>query len=231
MDVKDLKITSIHDSNSKEKLEYKTSDNVPNFGQKLTVFLSKNSAESADISITYATSQDASGLQWLEPAQTSNKKHPFLFSQCQAVHARSIVPCQDTPAVKMTYTAEISAPSELTVLMSAVRQKTEKNDSKTTTFFEQKVPIPSYLIALAAGKLESRELGPRSHVWAEPEVIEAALFEFSECEKMLQTAEEICGPYLWGIYDLLVLPPSFPFGGMENPCLTFVTPTLIAGDR
>lgn len=100
-------------------------------------------------------------------------------------------------------------------------------DGRTRYQFQQKVPIPAYLIAIAAGNLESRQIGPRSHVWAEPELVEKAAYEFEETEKMLHTAEEICGPYVWGIYDLLVLPPSFPFGGMENPCLTFVTPTVI----
>lgn len=113
--------------------------------------------------------------------------------------------------------------------MSAVRlgEPIDLNDGRTRFQFEQKVPIPSYLIAIAAGKLESRKLGPRSQVWAEPALVEKAEYEFAETEMMLQTAEEICGPYVWGIYDLLVLPPSFPFGGMENPCLTFVTPTII----
>ncbi|VVC97009.1 unnamed protein product [Leptidea sinapis] len=171
--------------------------------------------------IKYKTSPSATALQWLEPKQTSGKKYPYMFSQCQPIHARSIMPCQDSPAVKFTYTAEVSAPENFSVLMSAIRDGS--NNTKTT--FRQPVPIPSYLLAIAVGVLESRELGPRSHVWAEKEEIERSAWEFADTEKYLQAAEALCGPYQWTQYDLLVLPPSFPYGGMENPCLTF------AGDR
>ncbi|KAL4702485.1 hypothetical protein ACJJTC_014628 [Scirpophaga incertulas] len=150
-----------------------------------------------------------------------------MFSQCQPIHARSIVPCQDTPAVKFTYEADVMAPEEFTVLMSALRGDTRNN----RTSFHQPIPIPSYLLAIAVGVLEQRTLGPRSKVWSEKEEIERSAWEFAETEKYLQAAERLCGRYEWTQYDLLVLPPSFPYGGMENPCLTFVTPTLLAGDR
>eukprot|EP00435_Cladocopium_sp_Y103_P015453 s2273_g3.t2 len=165
--------------------------------------------------------------------QTQGKKHPYLFTQCQAIHARCLMPCQDTPGVKSKYTAKITAPSPLTVLMSAVPdgEPKEVEGGKRCFSFTQKVPIPSYLLALACGNLASRRVGPRSHVWSEPEAVEACAFEFSDTEKFLALGEKLFGEYVWGIYDLLVLPPSFPYGGMENPCLTFVTPTLLAGDR
>lgn len=111
--------------------------------------------------------------------------------------------------------------------MSAIRKEYKETGSSTFFHFQQEVPIPSYLIAIAIGALEARRIGPRSHVWAEKELIEECAYEFAETEAQLKVAEEICGPYVWGIYDLLVLPPSFPYGGMENPCLTFVTPTLL----
>ncbi|XP_050352413.1 leukotriene A-4 hydrolase isoform X1 [Nymphalis io] len=210
-------------------LKYKLDDPIPNYGSKLTINLPQSAApeQKLQIKIKYSTVPSATALQWLEPNQTSSKKHPYLFSQCQPVHARSILPCQDTPAVKFTYEAEVVAPEEFTVLMSAIRG--QSNGNKTT--FSQPVPIPSYLLALAVGVLESRRLGPRSQVWSEKEEIEQSAWEFAETEKYLQAAERLCGPYQWTQYDLLVLPPSFPYGGMENPCLTFVTPTLLAGDR
>ncbi|XP_026762950.2 leukotriene A-4 hydrolase isoform X2 [Galleria mellonella] len=228
LDVRNLTIEKIELEDG-TPLKYKVDDEVPNFGSKLTITLSKpaTTGDKLKIRIKYITAPTASALQWLEPSQTSGKKYPYLFSQCQPIHARSILPCQDTPAVKFTYDAEVTAPEEFTVLMSALRGEAKNNK----TSFRQPVPIPAYLLALAVGVLEYRTLGPRSLVWSEKEEIERSAWEFAETEKYLQAAEKLCGKYEWSQYDLLVLPPSFPYGGMENPCLTFVTPTLLAGDR
>ncbi|CAK9109367.1 Leucine aminopeptidase (Epoxide hydrolase) (Leukotriene A-4 hydrolase homolog) (LTA-4 hydrolase) [Durusdinium trenchii] len=203
-------------------------------GEALEIELPKklSPGEKAKVHIEYATAPDAVAIQILSPEQTQGKKHPYLFTQCQAIHARCLMPCQDTPGVKSKYTAKMTAPSPLTVLMSAVPEGEPKEvDGKRCFYFTQKVPIPSYLLAIACGNLASRRLGPRSHVWSEPEAVEACAFEFSDTEKFMSIGEKLFGEYVWGIYDLLVLPPSFPYGGMENPCLTFVTPTLLAGDR
>ncbi|CAB1333767.1 unnamed protein product [Coregonus sp. 'balchen'] len=222
----------------------------------------KHRGQHVIVEVTYETAPSASALQWLTPEQTAGKKHPYLFSQCQlmpkqlgskkellvhkhdkgltemsitqANHCRSMVPCQDTPAMKHTYYAQVSVPKELVAVMSAVRdgQEPDPQDSSRVIYrFRQPVPMPSYLIAIVVGALESREIGPRSRVWSEKEFVDKAAFEFSETETMLKTAEDLAGPYVWGQYDILVLPPSFPYGGMENPCLTFATPTLLAGDR
>lgn len=196
-------------------------------GSKLTITLPTKTDGTLKLKIYYKTSPNASALQWLSKEQTSGKVHPFLFSQCQAIHARSILPCQDSPSVKFTYNATIHHQKELTALMSAVRVSSENG----VTSYTQAVKIPSYLLAIAVGDLYSKKIGPRSLVWAEKDVVEEAASEYRDTEKFLETAEAICGPYLWKQYDLLVMPPSFPFGGMENPCLTFVTPTTIAGDR
>jgi len=173
--------------------------------------------------IEYETSPEASGLQWLEPSQTAGRRHPFLYSQSQAIHARSWIPLQDSPAVRVTFSARIHAPVPLKALMAARRVK--------DGHFHMPLPVPPYLMALAVGDVEFRALGPRTGVWAEPAVLDAAAWEFADVEKMVEAAERLYGRYRWGRYDLLVLPPSFPFGGMENPCLTFATPTVIAGDR
>ncbi|KAJ8924178.1 hypothetical protein NQ315_006969 [Exocentrus adspersus] len=231
LDTSNLNIASIYDAETAEKLEYSVAEPVPEYGSKLSIQLPSNSSNSYRIGIKYETSPEASGLQWLSPNATAGKKHPYLFSQFQPIHARSVLPCQDTPAVKTKYTATISTPQEYTVLMSAICNGSKELHGGKLSHFVQDVPIPSYLIAIAVGVLQSRKIGPRSHVWAEKEIIDESAYEFADTEHQLRTAEEICGPYVWGIYDLLVLPPSFPYGGMENPCLTFVTPTLLAGDR
>lgn len=189
-------------------------------------------AGSDSVRIAFSTSPDASAIQWLTPSQTLGKKHPYLFTQCQAIHARSVIPCQDTPSVKFTYDAVITVPKELTALMSARIDRVDEPVGDHRTYrFDQPKPIPSYLLALAVGELVSRDIGPRSKLWSEAAVADQAADEFAETETFLKTAEDIAGPYEWGSYDLLLLPPSFPYGGMENPQLTFVTPTLLAGDR
>ena len=181
------------------------------------------------VRIYYHTAPSATALQWLTPAQTMSGKRPFMFSQSETINARSWVPVQDTPAVRFTYSARIDAPQGLRVVMSA------DNDPKATGKggwkFSMPQPIPSYLLAIGIGELDARTLGPRTGVYAEPKRIKAAEYELADTEKMVAAAESLYGPYRWGRYDMLVLPPSFPIGGMENPRLTFVTPTMIAGDR
>ncbi|KAJ2311409.1 Leucyl aminopeptidase yscIV [Coemansia sp. RSA 2611] len=184
-----------------------------------------------EIEIDYETSPNSSAIQFLTPEQTLGKSHPYLFTQCEEIHARSLLPCQDSPSVKISYSASIRAPKPLTALMSALATGSRDDGDSTVFSFEQQTTIPSYLIALVVGNLASATISDRCAVWSEPENIDACAWEFAEMETILQTAEDVVSPYLWGRYDLLVLPPSFPFGGMENPCLTFVTPTLLAGDR
>ncbi|TKR80495.1 hypothetical protein L596_014562 [Steinernema carpocapsae] len=202
------------------------------YGEKITVQIGDlDAGADKDILVRYSTGESASALQFLDRELTKDKHEPFLFSQCQSIHARSIVPCMDSPSVKQTYNATVSVPSELTCLMSAISEGSSVDGPKTTYKFKQPVPIPAYLLAIVAGRLEKKKISDRCAVWAEPSVVDSAAYEFADTEKMLKTAEDLAGPYVWGRYDLVVLPPSFPFGGMENPCLTFVTPTLLAGDR
>lgn len=203
-------------------------------GRRLEIDLPKCvNDDNLKITISYSTTKLCSALQWLPPAQTAGKEYPYLFTQCQAIHARSLVPCQDRCGVKMTYTACVTVPQWATCVMSALLKNTEVTSEKTvSSTWDQPVPISSYLLALAVGQLSKRDISKRCTVWSEPSVVENAAYEFSETEEFLSTAEAIAGKdYVWGRYDLLCLPPSFPYGGMENPCLTFVTPTLLAGDR
>jgi aminopeptidase N len=183
------------------------------------------------VTLTYRTAPDASALQWLEPSMTHGGKKPYLFSQCQAIHARSVLPCQDTPARRVSYRASLTVPKDLVAVMAAAPVKSEAKGDATTFHFEMPQVIPPYLLAFAVGDLAAKDLSPRSRVWAEPGVLESAAWEFEAVEKHLEAAEALFGPYDWERFDLLVMPPSFPYGGMENPRLTFLTPTLLAGDR
>ncbi|MDB4946585.1 MAG: Aminopeptidase [Labilithrix sp.] len=200
----------------------------PILGSRLAIALP---AGATSVRIRYATTPAASALQWLTPAQTLGKQHPYLFSQCQAIHARSVVPCQDTPSIRQTFTAALDVPEELRAVMAAASLGRETHGDRAIERFEMPQPIPPYLLAFAVGDLASKDLSPRSRVWSEPAQLEAAAWEFAGVEDHLHAAEALFGPYDWDRYDLLVMPPSFPYGGMENPRLTFLTPSLLAGDR
>lgn len=232
-DSKDLDIHSAADANG-EVLKHSLDSHHEVFGHQLTVQLSKplNKGEKVTITIKYNSRPTSSAIQWLNPNQTAGKKHPYLFTQCQAIHARTMLPCQDAPSVKATYDASVTVPEALTAVMSAVEsQSATTHDGQKTFYYTQKIPTSSYLIALGVGDLVSKEIGPRTRVWSEPSFVERGAYEFGETEDFIKVAEKHLGPYVWGRYDILLLPPSFPYGGMENPCLTFVTPTLLAGDR
>jgi len=183
------------------------------------------------VRVAFETTRESSAIQFLRAAQTHDGKHPFLFTQSQAIHARSFFPCQDAPAVKVTWDATVRVPSPLTALMSAESVSWREDGDARAYEFHQPVPTSSYLVALVVGHVQSRDLGPRTRVWAEPSVVAKAEYEFAEIELFLGAAEALCGPYVWGRFDFIVLPPSFPYGGMEDPRLTLLTPTLLAGDR
>ncbi len=196
-------------------------------GSPLTIDLPKGSDR---VRIRYQTAPEASGLQWLAPAQTSGDS-PFLYSQSQAIHARSWIPCQDSPAIRTPMRATVSVDRPLRALMAANDDGITKDSEGTHYRFSLDQAIPAYLLAIAVGDLHKRELGPRTAVWAEPAVLPGAAEELAELETMLPAIEADFGPYRWGRYEVLILPPSFPFGGMENPIVTFATPTILAGDR
>ncbi|XP_008313645.1 leukotriene A-4 hydrolase [Cynoglossus semilaevis] len=234
LDTRDLKIISVKTNGQAARFSLGPKHSFKGTPLEIVLPFDLSRGQHVIVEVTYETSPSSTALQWLSAEQTAGKKHPYLFSQCQATHCRSMVPCQDTPSIKHTYYAQVSVPQDLVALMSAVRdgQTADPQDSSRIVYkFRQTVPMPSYLIAIVVGALESRVIGPRSRVWSEKEFVDKAAFEFSETETMLKTAEDLAGPYVWGQYDILVLPPSFPYGGMENPCLTFATPTLLAGDK
>ena len=207
-------------------LTFALSDKDKVLGSALTI---EAPTRPAKVRVSYTTSPDASGLQWLAPSMTEGGKQPFMFSQSQQIHARSWVPLQDTPQIRFTYSAHVTAPADAMVLMSADNDPKAPRDGDYTFKMPQK--IPSYLLAIAAGDLVFKPISERSGVWAEPSMVDKATAEFEDTEKMIGAAEGLYGPYRWGRYDLLVLPPSFPYGGMENPRLTFATPTVIVGDK
>ncbi|HEY0972271.1 MAG TPA: M1 family metallopeptidase [Gemmatimonadales bacterium] len=229
LDTRDLTIESVTDS-AGGALEFELGPTDSILGQALTVELPEGVRR---IVVGYRTSPDAAALQWLSPAQTAGKKHPYLFSQGQAILTRTWIPTQDSPGIRQTYEARIVVPEQLTAVMSAeqLTPNGEPVEGGRAFRFRLDQPVPPYLMAIAVGDLAFRELGPRTGVYAEPSVVDSAAREFADLERMVEAAEQLYGPYRWGRYDLLVLPPSFPFGGMENPRLTFATPTILAGDK
>ena len=229
LDTRDLHITAVESWSALGGFDPATyavgmADRV--LGAPLTITLPPDATR---VRVTYETSPDASGLQWLSPEQTAGGEYPFMFTQSQAIHARSWIPLQDSPGVRVTYGARVNTPEGLRALMSAGNDPNGPLDGSYR--FDMPQPIPSYLIALAVGELDFRALGDRAGVYAEPSLISAAESEFEDTASMIEVAEQLYGPYRWDRYDLLVLPPSFPFGGMENPRLTFATPTILAGDK
>ncbi|HEX9799361.1 MAG TPA: M1 family metallopeptidase [Thermoanaerobaculia bacterium] len=226
LDTNGLDIVAVRLDGAPEPVAHRLSTEIPLLGRALSVPLGP---ETRVVHVDYRTRPDAAALQWLDPAQTAGGRHPFLFTQSQPILARTWVPCQDSPGARATYRATIRTSPELVAVMSATNPRQKRPDGVYR--FEMKQPIPSYLLALAVGDLEFRELGRRSGVYAEPSVVEPAAWELADTEAMITAAERLYGPYRWGRYDLLILPPSFPYGGMENPRLTFATPTILAGDK
>jgi len=212
-------------------LGYTFGESDPIRGEPLIIDLPAASPfpEEFQLRIGYHTGRGASALMWLGPELTAGKKYPFMFTQSQSIHARSWIPLQDTPGMRITYSATVSTPPELLAVMSADNDPLAERDG--LYYFEMPQAIPSYLLALAVGNVFFESFGEDTGVYAEPEILQAAAFEFADTQAMLDVAENLYGPYQWGRYDLLILPPSFPFGGMENPRLSFITPSVIAGDR
>lgn len=189
------------------------------------------SGEFHEILLNYRTTESSLAVQWYSAEMTLGKEHPFMYTQCEAILCRSLLPCQDTPSAKVRVNAALTVKKPLTPLYAGIKYKVIEKDDEVTYYYSQRIPIPTYLIAIAAGAIESRKLSDRINVYGEKEIVDKAVWEFSETEKFIQYAEAYLTTYEWGQYNLLVLPPGFPYGGMENPTLTFVTPSLIAGDR
>tara|TARA_B110000444_G_C18833773_1_gene594766 strand:+ start:132 stop:2015 length:1884 start_codon:yes stop_codon:yes gene_type:complete len=218
LDIKELDVNSV--TVDGEAAAFEIGEEQPFLGSPLSISITQHSKE---VSISYKTQPGADAFLWVEGEK------PFLFTQSQAILARTWIPCQDSPGVRFTYEALLKVPKGLMALMSAVNPIEKSDDGYYS--FKMNQPIPSYLLALAVGDVEFRAVGEHTGVYATPDLIDAAEYEFSEMEELLIAAEGLYGKYAWERYDLLVLPAAFPFGGMENPRLTFATPTIIAGDR
>ena len=225
LDTKYLKIDSIQDGNG-NSLEYSFGEFDELLGSAISVILNTQSNE---VVIFYETTDKSEALDWLLPNQTAGKTYPFMYTQGQSIFTRSWIPIQDTPGVRITYSAKINTPENMMAVMSAANP--QELDTNNVYSFEMNQPIPPYLIALAVGNLEFKAIDYRTGVYAEPSMVEECANELIDMGKMVDVAEQLYGKYDWDRYDVIVLPPSFPFGGMENPRLTFATPTIIAGDR
>ncbi len=227
LDTRKLDVRAITNA-AGEPLAFTLGHEDPVLGAALTVHLPEGTTL---VVVEYATTDGAEALQWLSPAQTAGGERPFLFTQGQPIFARTWLPLQDSPAIRLTYEARITVPEGLVALMSAERLPRAEGDPPNVFAFRMPEPIPAYLFALVVGDLACRELGPRSAVFAEPSVVDRAAAELVDVERMIDAGEALAGPYRWGRFDMVIMPPAFPYGGMENPRLTFASPTLIAGDR
>lgn len=228
LDDKGLEIEGVADGSGKP-LTWKVGAADSDLGAPLAIAIGPGTRQ---IVIRYKSAPEADALQWLTPQQTAGKKYPFLLSQGESILNRSWIPTQDSPGIRQSWEAKVRVDMPLTVVMSAPKAAEPADSGNQRTFsFKMDHPVAPYLIAIAAGDLAFKDLGPRTGVWAEPVTLDRAAAELSDTEKMVDAAEALYGPYQWGRYDMLVLPPSFPFGGMENPTLTFLTPTFIAGDK
>ena len=232
LDTKSLIIKTIKDNTGNE-LDFKLDNyyRLESHGVPLKIYKEYSKDDTFDITIEYSTTKDCMAIDWLEPEQTSGGKYPFMYSQCQSILCREMLPIQDTPAVKMPVQISITVPEELIGLAAGLFVEEINNGNNKTFIYALDIPIPSYLIAIAAGDIGSQNVSERCTIYAEKTVVEKAAWEFSDTEKFLKIAENYIGEYVWEQYNILVLPPSFPFGGMENPTLTFLTPSLIAGDK
>ena len=226
LDENTLNITKVTLGDDEKETQFKLGDSVAFHGRPLQINIEPNTTK---VNIYYNTTKDGVALQWLKPEQTADKKKPFVFSQGESIWSRTWIPCQDSPSIRFTYNAKVTVPKDLMALMSAVNPQ-QKNDTGIYTFKQNKA-IPSYLMAIAVGDVEFKSIDNRTGVYAEHSVIDKAKWEFAQLGSMVNAAEKLFGPYRWDRYDVIVLPPSFPFGGMENPNLTFLTPTVLVGDR
>ncbi|MBK6265959.1 M1 family metallopeptidase [Marivirga sp. S37H4] len=225
-DTKNLKIHKVLSNDSLPIANFRFGKGNDIMGMPLIIPIDKNTQS---VAIYYETTNTSEALQWLEPEQTAGKQHPFLFTQSQAILCRSWIPIQDSPAIRFSYSAKVKVPENFMALMSA--ENPQKIDTTGNYQFEMQQAIPAYLMALAVGNLTFDSTGSRTGVYAEPVTIEKAKYELEDMASMLETAESLYGAYRWDRFDVLFLPPSFPFGGMENPRLTFATPTILAGDK
>ena len=228
LDDRGLEISGITDGNN-QPLEWKVGAADERLGAPLAINLRPDTKR---LVIRYKSAPDAGALQWLTPEQTAGKKRPYLFSQGQSIENRSWIPTQDSPGIRQTWEATIRVPAGFTAVMSAPKSAEPITQGGESVFsYKMEHSVAPYMIAIGVGDLAFRELGPRTGVWTEPVMLDRTAAELADTEKMVAAAEKLYGPYRWGRYDLLVLPPAFPYGGMENPTLTFLTPTFIAGDK
>ena len=233
LDTYALKIDSIIDSDTGEELEYILDKQyeLDTLGVPLKIYKNYSKGEQITILIKYSTTKEGMSVDWLEPEQTAGKKYPYMYSQGESILNRGLFPTQDTPAVKTTFSVSLTLEKPLFALFSGIYQGKIDNGETITYFYKQKIPIPSYLVAIAAGAIEERVISDRTKIYGEKEIVDLAAYEFEDTETFIQLAEAYISPYEWGEYNLLILPPSFPYGGMENPTLTFVSPSLISGDK
>ena len=231
LDSKCLTIESITDVDSGEKLEYTLDEVDENLGVPLIISKEYKQNDIIKINIKYKTTEGGSSAQFLNPEQTIGGNYEYFFTMSEMIVGRELLPSQDTPAVKFPFYLGIKVKKELYGMVSGIYDKVEEDELSRTFFYKQIIPVPNYLIALAAGNIEGRDISETITVYSEPEFLDNVFNELEDLPKILNYSISYMGEYEWGKYNVLVLPKSFPFSGMENPCLSFCSPCLINGDK
>lgn len=222
------------------KASFKLGDKKPYLGQPLTIFLpAKIKIKEVIIKYRTDTHHRSAGLQWLAPAQTGSGQKPFFLNQGQPFHNRGLFPLQDTPAAKMTVDLKILVKKGLNLQAVASSNQDHQGNPPTPDItsnphyaiwnYRIDQPVSSYLLMIAVGELKGEKIDERTILYTEPYLIEKAKIDYQKFPEYLKKAEAMFGPLPWRVLNVLMMPNSFPYQGMEAIGLNGNSSDMISG--